>query len=99
MITKKTIERKPKAKIMKCLILSFLHKKNVIKKGAIKIPVQGKKNTAIQSHIPISRYFFFKFDLLFKLKILLKARSINILEIIMSELVTESGNKKMNRQK
>ena len=34
-----------------------------------------------------------------KLKILLKARSINMLEIIMSELVTESGNKKMNRQK
>lgn len=98
-MTKKTIESKPKAKIMKCLILSFLHKKNVIKKGAIKIAAQGKKNIAIQSHIPTSKYFFFKFDLLFKLKILLKARSINILEIIIPEFVTDLGNKKINKQK
>lgn len=98
-MTKKTIESKPKAKIMKCLILSFLHKKNVIKKGAVKIPAQGKKNIAVQSHIPTSKYFFFKFDLLFKLKILLKARSINILEIIIPEFVTDLGNKKINKQK
>ena len=98
-MTKKTIESKPKAKIMKCLILSFLHKKNVIKKGAMKIAAQGKKNIAIQSHITTSKYFFFKFDLLFKLKILLKARSINILEIIIPEFVTDLGNKKINKQK
>ena len=98
-MTKKTIESKPKAKIMKCLKLSFLHKKIVIKKVAIKITAQEKKNMAIQSQIPASKYFFFKFDLLFKLKILLKARSINMLEIIISELVTEPGNKKINRQK